>query len=160
MKCSFSCWTLFKPYLPIMFIIKQTEQLRSTCSESVLAKDINKYLKKQPDASDQEILKHVLKHSVPSSMPGTPSWHYSHLQDLLLMVEELGMPTLFMTLTADEVSEYKWQSITDLEKFMKVFNESSTFLVSPSHDGSLSQCPSVIETLTLQLNLLLHRMPR
>ena len=130
MLCNFSCWTLFKPYLPIMFLIKQTEQLRSCCSESVLGKDVSKFMKCNPGASKQDVLKHVLKHSVPKTMPGTPAWHYSHLQDLLLMVEELGMPTLFMTLTAYEISEYKWQSITDLEKFMKTFNESSSFLVS------------------------------
>ncbi len=37
------------------------------------------------------------------------------LQDLLAMVDRYGMPTLFLTLTADEVSTTRWQEVDDIE---------------------------------------------
>ena len=44
---------------------------------------------------------------------------------------ESGLPFLFLTLTADEVSEYKWQCIKDLEKDLKVINEKLDFRDAP-----------------------------
>ena len=55
--------------------------------------------------------------------------HSLVLQDLLAIVEKRGMPHLFWTLTADEVSELKWEAIRDMEKLLKKFNNSYTFQV-------------------------------
>ena len=105
MLCHFSPFTLFKPYLPLMFLIRQTEMLQRSCSSQVLEKDIALYSKQHPGCSSEDVMRHVLKHTVPASMPGTPGWHYNNLMDLLALVERLGMPHLFWTITADEVSK-------------------------------------------------------
>jgi hypothetical protein len=112
-----------------MFLIRQADQLRRSCSTSVLERDMAGYKKLHPGCSEQDVMKNVLKHTVPSSMPGTPGWHYNSLQDLLHMVERLGLPHLFVTVTADEVSELRWTSIVDVEEQLQCFSQSFTYKV-------------------------------
>ena len=86
--------------------------------------------KKNPEADEEAAIRNAIKHVVPNTMPGTPGWHKQNLQDLLAMTEHNGMPHLFWTVTADEVSELKWQPIKDMEEILKRFNDSYTFKVS------------------------------
>lgn len=98
-------------------------------SDAVLTKEVKKYRREHPGCSDDEVLRNLLKHNVPQSMPGTPAWHHKSLQDLLCMVENIGMPHIFLTLTADEVTHLRWDSINDLETFLHSFNAGFTFQV-------------------------------
>ena len=132
MQCHFSSWTLFKPFLPLMYLIGRADQRRRGVSESVLQRDITRYKAKNPESSEEDVMRNILKHTVPKSLPGTSGYHHRNLQDLLCMVHDLGLPTLFVTLTADEVSEFKWQSITDLESVVKDFNDDFQFTVRPA----------------------------
>ena len=54
--------------------------------------------------NEAEVLRHVTKYNLPSSIEGSPRWHISQLQNLLAMVEKFGMPDFFLTLTVDEAS--------------------------------------------------------
>ena len=114
-----------------MFMVRQAHMLRNNmmCSNAVLSKEAAKYKQDHPGCSEDEVLRNLLKHNVPQCMPGTPAWHHKSLQDLLCMVEHLGMPHMFVTLTADEVSEMRWDMIDDLEEFMHSFNNGFTFQV-------------------------------
>ncbi len=81
----------------------------------VLENSIRSYKDRHPDASEPEVIRHVIKHDVPHTLPGSPSWHRHRLLDLLALVDADGIPTLFLTLTADEVSETRWPEIDGLE---------------------------------------------
>ncbi len=100
-----------------------------------LQRDIDRYKQAHPGASDATALRHIVKYCVPDSLPGTPAWHRSQLADLKAMVEVHGLPSFFMTLTADEVSgpETRWEEISDMEAFMDRFNAGFDWSVSAFH---------------------------
>ena len=76
-------------------------------------------------------MQHVLKHSVPSTVPGCPAWFKKDLQNLLTMVEAWGLPSFFLTLTADEHSPLMWTEINDMEQLLKSFRNSYSFEDAP-----------------------------
>ena len=107
MFCGFSPFTLYKPYLMVMFLLRQCNLLHSQCGEEVLERDMRAYRKANPSKPEEESVRHAMKHVVPNTIPGTPGWHYKALQDLLTMVEANGLPHLFWTVTMDEVGEIR-----------------------------------------------------
>jgi hypothetical protein len=66
-------------------------------------------------------MRHVVKWKMPATVIGSPKYHRDALLDLKALVQRAGMPTLFVTLTADEVSGTRWEEINDLETFMERF---------------------------------------
>jgi hypothetical protein len=131
MKQGFTLWTLYKPFLLVMFQIRQAHILANKCSSVFLEADLVKYRAKHPNCTDDEALKHLLRYSVPPDVAGSPAWHSRNLKDLLHMVSEFGMPSFFLTLTADEASPLKWDEIHDLEHFLHRFNASFTYKDAP-----------------------------
>lgn len=197
MKTSYSLFTLYKPYLTIMYLVRQCDQLARQCDDQVLERDVKNYMKRNPEASEEDAIRSAIKHVAPKTMPGTPRYFWEKLQNLLSIVEhhsneqlltkrrkeiesrmeeddksqsscredgasdlprrqkleelekelksirdgeattrgfsatESGLPFLFLTLTADEVSEYKWQCIRDLEKDLKKINQNLDFRDAP-----------------------------
>ena len=104
--------------------------LATLCSPVVLNKALVEYKRAHPLGTDEEAMRSLIKYNVPGSLPGSPRWHKRHLNDLLCLVKELGMPTFFLTLTADEVSETKWSEIHDLEKILRTTQANLTWRVS------------------------------
>ena len=87
------------------------------------------YKRSHPDAQAPEIYNNLVKYTVPTSLPGSPSWHRKNLNDLLCMVDKWGMPALFLTLTADEASNMHWSEIDDMHKMLHQFNADFTWKV-------------------------------
>ena len=110
---SFSVFTLFKPYLLLMFQVRQAMMLAKNVASYALSKSMHDHRKKHPGATESEVMANAIKWNVPATMPGTPSYHRSQLQDLLCRVEKWGVPDLFMTLTADETSELRFEEINE-----------------------------------------------
>eukprot|EP00882_Tetradesmus_deserticola_P019598 GHRQ01021105.1.p2 GENE.GHRQ01021105.1~~GHRQ01021105.1.p2 ORF type:complete len:123 (-),score=32.31 GHRQ01021105.1:627-974(-) len=54
-------------------------------------------------------------------MPGSPAYHRGKLQDLLAMVNRHGIPSLFLTLTADEMTSLRWPEVAQLEALAQEF---------------------------------------
>ncbi|GAX86458.1 hypothetical protein CEUSTIGMA_g13868.t1 [Chlamydomonas eustigma] len=131
MSCSFSNFTLYKPYLMLMFLVRQCNMLHSQCGKGVLEKDMAAFRKRHPEQNEEEAVRHAMKHVLPATIPGSPAWHYNALQDLLAVVNENGMPDLFWTVTMDEVSELKWQPVKDMEVLLKKFCQSMSFKDAP-----------------------------
>ncbi|GAX77275.1 hypothetical protein CEUSTIGMA_g4721.t1 [Chlamydomonas eustigma] len=131
MSCGFSNFTLYKPYLMLMFLVRQCNMLHSQCSKAVIEKDMAAFRKNSPDQNEEEAVRHAMKHVLPATIPGSPAWHYNALQDLLAVVNENGMPDLFWTVTMDEVSELKWQPVRDMEALLKNFCNSMSFKDAP-----------------------------
>ncbi len=48
--------------------------------QTVLEREYAAYKRRHPDATDQMALSHVIKHSIPRTMPNTPGWHRKNLQ--------------------------------------------------------------------------------
>jgi hypothetical protein len=84
-------------------------------SESALHSCIEREHQRSPAADDADIIKAVAKQLVPATVPGSPAYHRGKLQDLLAMVSRHGIPSLFLTLTADEQTAMRWQEVEQLE---------------------------------------------
>ena len=133
LHCSqlFSPFTLCQNYLLLMYHIRQAHVLSNNCSSTMLQRDMHRYIAERPDATQQQIMQHVLKHTVPSTVPGSPAWFRRELQNLLAMVDAWGLPSFFLTLTADEHSPLKWTEINDMEQLLKSFCNSYSFENAP-----------------------------
>jgi hypothetical protein len=66
-----------------------------------------------------QILQHVIKYKLPSSMQSSPRLHKSQLQDLLIMVEEFCMIHFLKTLTVDEMTSLRWHKFNNMEYIVK-----------------------------------------
>ena len=85
MLCSSSPFTLYKPYLVLMFKVRQCALLKSQCSDGVLERDMRRYKLQYQDlpAVEREggALRHAmrhalrlaLRHAMPRSIPGSPA---------------------------------------------------------------------------------------
>lgn len=114
-----------------MYAMRTADMLASQLSTVVLERDIYKYRQRYPNAELDEIMRHVLKYTLPSTLPGTPRWHQQHLQDLLKMVDAWGMPHLFLTLTSDEMSSTRWPEIDTLEALLRRVHPDASFRDAP-----------------------------
>lgn len=93
----------------------------------MLQLDIDCYTTEHPHATQQQIMQHVLQHTV----PGSPAWFRQQLQNLLAMDDAWGLPSFFLPLTADEHSPLKWAEMTDMEQLLKSFCNSYSFENAP-----------------------------
>lgn len=119
MQMSFSVWTLFKPYVLLMAQIKQALSLATNVTSLVLEKSLNDYQRDHPTCTDEAALRRVWKWTVPSTLPGSPMHHRVLLQELLVRKQRHGFPTLFLTLTCDEVLELRWSEFHDMEGILR-----------------------------------------
>jgi len=69
--------------------------------------------------NEAEVLQHVTKYSLPSSIEGTSRWHKSQLKDLLAMVDKFGMSDMFFTLIADEANSLRWEDVADIKQIVQ-----------------------------------------
>lgn len=127
----FNPFTLCPSYLPLMTVQKHCYDLAQHTTDAVLQASVTSYKREHPDADDDEVMQHVLKHTVPACMPGSPAFYRTNLLDLLQLVEQWGMPSFFLTLTADEGSDMCWPEMQDLTTFLHKFNSSFTFQNAP-----------------------------
>mmetsp|Transcript_25357 Transcript_25357/g.68904 ORF Transcript_25357/g.68904 Transcript_25357/m.68904 type:complete len:732 (-) Transcript_25357:466-2661(-) len=117
MKCAFTLFTLYSPYLLLSYQIQQCHQMAAKYSCQALEGDIASFKKRFPEASEDQVYESVAKCKVPGEFAGSPSWYRSALKDLQCMVEHCGMPDLFLTLTADEVSPTRFYEVSNMENF-------------------------------------------
>ena len=128
---AFSVFTLFKPYVLLMFQVRQAVLLRNSVKALVLSKSISDFKRRNPTASDADAMAHAVKWTVPPSLPGTPAYHRKQLQDLLCRVDAWGLPDFFLTLSADEVSECRFEEINELDEFLRRFGASLNWEDAP-----------------------------
>ena len=92
---AFSAFTLYSPYLLIMFLILRTWLMAGSTTQACLKKDLNAARAATPWLSEEDLISKVIKHSIPHSLQGSPSYHKKHLDDLLCACSDAyyGMPT-------------------------------------------------------------------
>ena len=72
MSTLFSSFTVYKPYLLYMYDICQTVQFLKEISHTCLEREIKQTKQAHPNMNDVEVLQHVTKYSLPSSIEGSP----------------------------------------------------------------------------------------
>ena len=121
---AFSVFIMFKPYLLLMFQVRQAHLIHNNVKPMVLTKSMVDYRRQNPEAIEKDVMSNAIKWNVPASMPGSPANHRNQSQDLLCRVDEWGLPDFFLTLTADETSEMRFEEINELDEFLRCFGAS------------------------------------
>jgi hypothetical protein len=119
----FSSFTLINAYMLVMFQLFQTCKLCAKVNEVMLEKSLHKYMKANPDREMEDAIRNVVKKVVPSAIVGSSGYHRKALQDLLAIRAKYGMPSFFLTLTSDELSDLRWEEIGTLDEFMSRFGK-------------------------------------
>jgi hypothetical protein len=127
----FSAFTLCHVYVMIMFQIFQISILLNNLTEARLESDLKTYYKQHPESKPIDAMRQVTKRTIPSALVGSPAYHRKALQDLLAMVNEYGLPSFFLTLTSDELSEYRWTEYENLEDFLERYLNPSSWTDAP-----------------------------
>jgi hypothetical protein len=127
----FSAFTLCHAYVMILFQIYQVSTLLNNLSEARLESALHQYYKQHPNSKPIDAMRDVTKRTVPSKLVGSPSYHRRALQDLLAMVHDYGLPSFFLTLTSDEISESRWTEYDHLEDFLERFLHPSSWTQAP-----------------------------
>jgi hypothetical protein len=96
MMAMFSPFTLFTPYLLLMYQVRKAFVLIAESRDVAYESAVKRYQKKFPGCTDNQVFLHVLKHDVPRTIAGSLSWHRRNLKDLLCMVDYWGLPQLFL----------------------------------------------------------------
>ena len=131
MTCLFSPFTLYKPYLLLMYDVRQALMLINATKHMCLEKDYQAFKVKNPTMSNGQIISQIVKYKLPETLTGSSSWHRNHLNDLMAFVDMYGLPHLFVTLTCDKTSELRWTDIVDLEKIIKKLGQSFSWKDCP-----------------------------
>lgn len=127
----FSVYTLYKPYLLLMYQLKQAIMIENTTDSTMLQRDKDAFKRNNKTTSDLDAMRNIARYNLPTSMPGTPAWHQKNLKDLIAIVDMWGLPDLFLTFTTDEVTETRWEEITTIENIAREFNQNFTWIDCP-----------------------------
>jgi hypothetical protein len=144
----FSIFMMYKPYLPTMYQIKQGTVVLAAAREACMDKDLYAYKREHPGCTYVEAMAHISKHTIKSKVAGSPAWHRKQLQNLMTLVEHHGMPHLFLTLTADESSEIRWEpELSDMETLLRRFNSSFDWRDAPAAHAAMfhHRCTKFLE---------------
>ena len=83
MTCLFSPFTLYKPYLLLMYDVRQALMLTNATRHMCLEKDYQAFQVKNPTMSIEQIIGQIAIYKLPEILIGSPSWHGNHLNDLM-----------------------------------------------------------------------------
>lgn len=81
----------------------QATQVANQCSELVLQRDLDNFVAKLSTVTAVDAMHDAAKFTVPVSIVGSTAYWRSNLQDMTARCKKHGMPSLFSTLTCDEV---------------------------------------------------------
>jgi hypothetical protein len=110
-----------------MYDVRQSLQFLKKTSKTCFDKEIKQVKQQYPHMTKHDMLQHITKYNLPPSIQRAVRWHESHLQDLLAMVEQFGMPYFFLTLTADETSSFCWENVIHIEDIAKTIDPSTSW---------------------------------
>ncbi len=122
MSTLFSIFTSYPPYLLLMYQVRQALQLLNVTKHLCLEKDVQRSKCQHHQWSEIDILNNIMKFKLAPSIPLTPQWHHTQFKELLVMMENFGMPHFFLILTSNETSNLTWKEIEDIENHAMFFN--------------------------------------
>jgi hypothetical protein len=93
-----------------------------------------------PEEVRKEAIQKLPKSPVLQSVEGTAAWWTLRLSELKAMVAKLGMPSAFLTLTEDEVSQCRFDEIVHLENMAEAVGRWERDPQRPVWTVSVCQC--------------------
>lgn len=83
------------------------------------------------DATQGNVLDRLVKHRIPESIEGSPTYFKKSKRDLDTMVRELGLPSLFIAITMNESGDHRGFEYTMIDEAMKSWNAASDWQDAP-----------------------------
>jgi hypothetical protein len=131
MSTLFSISTLYPPYLLLMYQVRQAIQLLNATKYLCLKRDVQRLKRQHLQWSKIDVLKNIVKFKLPPFIPLMPQQHHIQFKELLVIVENFGMPHFFLALTSNETSNLKWKKIKDIENLGMFFNNTFSWKDCP-----------------------------
>ena len=128
----FTPFSLHKTYLLVCYTLLRCYDIVKKCNTQALMRHLRRHKAKHPEATDQQVYKELVKFDIPGTVQGSPAYFRHKLADLLAIADTHGMPHLFVTLTADEVSDSRWAEIDGMEDILVSINRSLTYKNAPA----------------------------
>ena len=133
----FSLVTFLPQYIFYLYQVKQALSFDRKV-EVCLEHEFHKVRKKHPNATEEEIMTIILKEKLPNDLQNSPAYFKKQLKNLLAMVKKYGMPTLFVTFTADERSGNRWTECEAMEHlYAKVLQKEVDYRAMPVENAQL-----------------------
>jgi hypothetical protein len=107
-----------------MYQVRQAIQLLNDTKHLCSERDVQRLKHQQIQWLKIDVFKNIMKFKLPPFIPLTPQWHHTQFKELLVMVENFGMPHFFLILNFDETSNLRWKEIEDIENLAMFFNNS------------------------------------
>jgi hypothetical protein len=117
-KQLFTVFTLFKPYIMLLYCILMMHKCIQEMRFFPVARHAANVYNRNAGLTPQERIRKVMKHCLPPTLMHSPKWWAQRLADLKCIVNEIGLPTVFLTLTADEFSGTAFPEIQTLSEFV------------------------------------------
>lgn len=115
----FSVFTLYKPFILLQFAALQMHRIVSGMREASIDKEADRFKRANPTANDVQVTRHLLQSTIPPNVLHSPRWWNARLADIKAIVNKRGLPTLFLTLTADEFSATRFSEMDALDNFLR-----------------------------------------
>jgi hypothetical protein len=119
MRQSFSIFTLYKPYVLVLYVLLSMQRCISAMKAYDTRQKAIRIRSRNPDVSRTALTKKLLKRALPATLYQSPQWWRHQLNDMKAIVNHRGLPTFFLTLTADEFSEFRFSEMKTLERFLQ-----------------------------------------
>jgi hypothetical protein len=80
MSMLFSIFTLYPPYLLLMYQLQQAIQLLNATKHLCLERDVQKLKRQHPQWLEIDVLRNIMKFKLPPSIPLMPQWHHTQFK--------------------------------------------------------------------------------
>lgn len=133
--------------------LKKTSLLLKDQKEGAFEKDLKARRLQNPEENMEESYRSLMRHSVQRQVTHSPKYWKDQYDDLLALVDAYGVPQFFLTLTADDCSQLRWEEYGSIEAFAKRFNASATVADAPLESAALfcHRTEKFMELLTSKL---------
>ena len=125
-----------------MGMLKLAKSILSAVPEETLERNLKKFRAENPEASEAEEYRHILKKTVPGSVPLSPMWHRNELHSLLAACKpsKFGPATLFVTYTMNDAGAKPWEEVIEISALNKKFCKPYDTRASPTCRSSSLRC--------------------
>ena len=131
-RSGFSPFTMHLPYIVLLYMFLRCTAIVSSVHEEIIQTEVASYRRSNPNASELDVLEYCIRYAVPNYIQGSPAWHRTELENLMLAQHIKGKPDLFFTATEDEVSSTRWPAFDNIQAIMSTFHPDPVWNRAPT----------------------------
>lgn len=137
MRQAFSAFTLYKPYLLLMYGLLCMHRCVTAMKQMRVKDEIIRQRTRDPSIDSVRLTRRLLKDTIPVTLKYSPQWWGRQHADLKAVVRRRGLPSFFLTLTADEFSATRFPEMEAMDSLLQDLDLGS---VCPLFPAGLAMC--------------------